>query len=183
LVATLLAAVVLRERVQAGIWIALVLGLVGSMVIIRPGGENFHYAHLLALAGGISVAAYQIMTRLVAQRSDARTTLLYMALAATLITSSLMPFTERMPAFADWWCLLAASLVYLIGHGIYIFAHVRAEASRLAPFVYAQLIGSVSAAFVFFGQLPTLHTILGMLIIVVAGAIPLILRAQRLPPP
>lgn len=180
LIAVLLAALVLGERIKAGIWFAVLLGLAGCLLIIRPGGGNFHFAHVLALAGAVSVAGYQIMTRLVAQRyrSDPRTTLLYMALTAAVITSCIMPFSGPMPDSGDWWRLLATGALYLIGHGIYILAHMRTEASRLSPFVYAQLAGSVGAAWFFFGQIPTLQTVSGLLIITAAGALPLVWRAR-----
>ena len=76
--------------------------------------------------------------------------------------------------------LIGTSLVYAVGHGMYIMAHGRAEASKLAPFIYTQLFGSVAAGWLFYSQVPQLYTALGAGLIALGGCIVLLHRPRSL---
>ena len=81
----------------------------------------------------------------------------------------------------SWVYLLGSSAVYAVGHGMYIMAHARTEASKLAPFIYAQLFGTIAAGWFFYDQLPQLHTALGAGLIASGGSIVLLYRPRREP--
>lgn len=178
LIAVLLAIALLGERVRADKWIALALGFAGMLAIVRPGTGNFDLAHLLALATAFTVALYQIFTSLVTRTSNARTTLFFMALTATVVTSFVVPFAWTGTDWSHWIALASTTALYAVGHGMYIMAHARAEASRLAPFIYFQLAGSMCAGFVFYGQVPRLYTLLGGALIASGGCIALLRRRE-----
>ena len=84
-----------------------------------------------------------------------------------------------MPEPATWLHLVGLALVYAAGHGMYIVAHSRAEASRLSPFVYFQLAGAVAGGFVFYGQVPQIYTLLGGAVIALGGLVAILPRRQR----
>lgn len=178
LFAVLLAIPLLREKIGADKWLALGLGFAGMLIIVRPGSGALDWAHLYALATALTVAFYQIFTSLVTRTASARTTLFFMAATATAITSCIVPFTWTSPGSTQWLHLIASSALYAVGHGVYIMAHARAEASRLAPFIYFQLIGSILAGFIFYDQVPRLYTLLGGALIASGGCIAL-LRLTR----
>jgi drug/metabolite transporter (DMT)-like permease len=178
LIAVLLAIPLLGERIGPAKWLALALGFAGMLIIVRPGTGAVDWAHLFALATALIVAFYQIFTSLVTRTSSAKTTLFFMAATAAAITSCIVPFTWTSTDWMHWLHLVGVSIVYAAGHGMYIMAHARAEASKLAPFVYFQLFGSMVAGFVFYDQVPRLYTLLGAALIATGGCIAL-LRRQR----
>ena len=183
LFAVVFAIPLLGERVRAATWIALAIGFAGMLVIVRPGSGNFEWAHLWALAAAVDIAFYQIFTSLVARDTSAKATLFFMACTASAITSCIVPFTWTTPDRSAWLGLLGTAICYAVGHGMYIRAHSRLPASRLAPFMYFQLIGAIGAAFYFYGQLPSPYMMLGGAMIVAGGLIALLSRARRAAPP
>jgi drug/metabolite transporter (DMT)-like permease len=172
----LLAIPLLGERIGPEKWLALALGFAGMLIIVKPGTGALDWAHLFALATAFVVALYQIFTALVTRTSSAKTTLFFMAATATVITSCIVPITWTPMESGDWLHLAGVSIVYAVGHGMYIMAHARAEASKLAPFIYFQLVGSIMAGFVFYAQVPRLYTLLGAALIASGGCIALLRR-------
>jgi drug/metabolite transporter (DMT)-like permease len=176
LIAVLLAMLLLGERIGPEKWLALALGFAGMLVIVRPGSGAFDWAHVLALTTALTVALYQIFTSLVTRTSSAKTTLFFMAATATVITSCIVPFTWTSTPGNVWLHLAGTSALYAAGHGMYIMAHARAEASRLAPLIYFQLAGSILAGFIFYGQVPRIYTLLGGALIATGGCIAILRR-------
>ena len=101
-------------------------------------------------------------------------------MTASVITTCIVPFSWQSPSFVNWLNLLGTSLVYAVAHGMYIMAHGRAEASKLAPFIYTQLFGSVAAGWLFYSQVPQLYTALGAGLIALGGCIVLLHRPRSL---
>lgn len=178
LIAVLLAIPFLGEKISVDKWLAIALGFAGMLVIVRPGSGALDWAHLFALTTALIVAFYQIITSLVTRTASARTTLFFMAATAAAVTSCIVPFTWTTPSWSSWLHLVSTSALYVVGHGLYIMAHAKAEASRLAPFVYFQLIGSMFAGFVFYEQIPGLYTLLGAALIASGGVIALVRRVR-----
>ena len=179
LLACLLAMPMLGEKVGPERWLALALGISGMFVIVQPGTRNFELGHVYALLCAGVVAFYQIFTAFVVRHANAKTTLLFMAATASVAMSAFVPFWWHSPDLVSWICLLGSSIVYAVGHGIYIMAHARAEASKLAPFIYTQLFGTVAAGWFFYGQWPQLYTALGAGLIAAGGCIVLFYRPAR----
>lgn len=176
LLASLLAMPMLREKMSTDRWLALALGIAGMLVIVQPGANVFQLGHVWALTCAGVIAFYQIFTAFVTRHANAKTTLFYMAATATVVTSAIVPFVWKSPSGANWLALLGTSLVYAVGHGMYIVAHGRTETTRLAPFVYTQLFGTVAAGWLFYSQVPQLYTALGAGLIALGGCIVLLNR-------
>lgn len=180
LLACLLAMPLLGEKIGTERWLALALGIAGMLVIARPGSSTVEWGHLCALASAGVIAFYQIFTSFVTRHSNAKTTLFFMAATASVITTCIVPFGWQSTSLVNWLNLLGSSLVYAVGHGMYIMAHGRAEASKLAPFIYTQLLGTVAAGWLFYGQVPQFYTALGAGLIALGGCIVLSHRPRSL---
>jgi drug/metabolite transporter (DMT)-like permease len=179
LLASLLAMPLLREKMRVERWLALALGIAGMLVIVRPGAGAFQLGHVWALTCAGVIAFYQIFTAFVTRHSNAKTTLFFMAATATVTTSIMVPFVWQSPSAASWLALLGTSLIYAVGHGMYIVAHARAETTQLAPFVYTQLFGSLAAGWLFYGQTLQLYTVFGAGLIALGGCMVLLRRTAR----
>lgn len=89
---TALAAPLLGERVGWRRWAGVLVGLIGALIIIRPGLGVFQPAALFPLGAAVCLAAYQITTRMLSAADPIWTTMLYTAGVGTLIASALVPF-------------------------------------------------------------------------------------------
>lgn len=180
----LLSAVFLHERLTALRVAMIAAGLLGMLLIVRPGGEVFHGAALLALAAAGFNAAFQILTRKLAAE-DARVTLVYPAIVGTVLMSFATPWTgiEQAIPWVDVALIVVAGLVGTFGHFLFILAFQRAPASGLTPFTYVQLVWATVVGWAIFGRLPDAFSLAGMLVIAGSGLVVVLheRRRSRLP--
>jgi drug/metabolite transporter (DMT)-like permease len=171
LLLTAASAWLLRERVRRSAWVALAAGLAGVLIIIRPGGGVFTPAALLPLLTAVSFAAYQLLTRKLAGVDSTMTTLFYSAVVGAVLLAPGLPFYWRAPETAFHAALIAAlGVLASVGHFVLIRAFEHAPPSVLAPFVYSQLVAVLALGYLVFGDFPDGWSLLGMAIIVLAGA-------------
>jgi len=169
LLVTILSIPLLGEVVGIRRWAAVVAGMIGVVVVMRPGTGAFQPAALFGVASSTCWAAGLIMTRKMAGTERAATTLLWSACTGFLVLSLAMPFHFVRPSATQLALALAQGILSSVGQWLVVLAHRTAPASTLAPFSYAQLLWSVIAGFVVFTALPDQWTILGAAIIVGSG--------------
>ncbi|QUS37264.1 DMT family transporter [Falsirhodobacter algicola] len=167
---TLLSIVFLGERVGRHRWLGIVLGLLGVLVVTRPGMEGFHWAFLLSLAGVVIGSGYNILTRMLSTTETSSSMLLMMSAVPALVLAPLAPAFWHMPEDAGTWALLIGTGCFgTLGHYLMILAHRSAPASFLAPFQYVQFLAVLVLGFAIFGSVPDGYTYLGALIVIGSG--------------
>lgn len=166
---TALAVPLLGEKVGWRRWTAALVGLVGVVVVIRPGTGAFQAAALLPLVGAASWAGAAIVTRLMSGRDRPITTLAYSALAGLAVLSAMVPFAWVTPTGTELLLAIAMGVLSTAGHGLVVLAYRHASASMVAPFSYVQLIWAGALGFAVFGSLPDGLTVLGACIIAASG--------------
>ena len=169
LIITALAALVLGEAVGIRRWTGVCIGLVGALIIIRPGLGVFQIAALLPLGAATFLACYQIATRMLSGADGIWTTVLYTAGVGALIASAVVPFYWTTPAPLELFWMLMMGVLAGLGHLALVYGMGQASASVLAPTNYTALIWAIIFGFVFFAELPDALTLLGAAIIVGAG--------------
>ncbi len=169
LVMTMLAPLVLGEKVGLRRWLAVLVGLIGAMIIIRPGFREGATGSWLALSSGILFAMHLLLTRKVARSTPAELTLVFTALFVFAATSLAMPFVWVTPSADHWLWLLLAGIMVSIASYCLVRAYQYAPASVLAVFGYSELLFAVMAGLVFFGDFPDAMTFLGAAIIAASG--------------
>jgi drug/metabolite transporter (DMT)-like permease len=168
---TVLAATVLHEKVSAMRWALVAGGFVGTIVIIRPGGEAFHWASLLPLGLVGSNAWFQVLTSKLARTEDPVTMHLYTGWVGTLIASLALPFVWT--ALPHWWLWLALcfmGFMATVGHFMLILAYQRAPAATLTPYLYTQIAFAMLGGWLVFAHVPDGWSMIGMAMIAVCGA-------------
>jgi drug/metabolite transporter (DMT)-like permease len=159
----------LGERVGARRWLAVAIGFIGALIIIRPGGD-VHWSAILVIASIILYALFLIQTRRLATLDDPRTTASYTMVVACIVSTIALPFFWITPAnLIDLLVFVGIGLAGAGAHFGLIKAFEYAEASLVAPFDYGQLIGAALLGYVIFGELPDLWTWVGAAIIVASG--------------
>ena len=159
----------LGERVGTRRWLAVAIGFIGALIIIRPGGD-VHWSAILVVASTILYALFLVQTRRLAALDDPRTTASYTMVVACVVSTIALPFFWITPAnLTDLLVFLGIGLAGALAHFGLIKAFEYAEASLVAPFDYGQLIGAGLLGYVIFVELPDLLTWVGATIIVASG--------------
>ncbi|MDI1360780.1 DMT family transporter [Methylotenera sp.] len=169
LIVTALSGPLLGERIARLQWIAVAIGFIGVLFIVRPGGSMFHPVALLALGAALSFSVYQIITRKLNHTDSSSTTNFISGLISALITSMLLPFFWKTPTLHFALLMVLLGISALVSHLWMTKAYQHAKPSTLAPFSYTQLLFAGLIGYVFFNQIPDLIGLVGMLIIVAGG--------------
>ncbi len=159
----------LGEHVGMKRWIAVLVGFLGVLVIMRPGSASFHWAMLLSVASSICGAFYNIATRKVGGRDRAETSLFYVSVIGAAAAIVPLPWVWEMPQGLAWPLLVFMGIAGGIGHYMLIQAHRMAPASALAPFVYTQIVWMILVGYLAFGDFPDHWTLIGAAIVVACG--------------
>ena len=166
---TALSIVFLGERVGVRRWIATALGLIGVLIILRPGTGAFHAAAFFPIVSALAWACTLIMTRMMSGREHALTTMAWSSIAGVCIVSALVPFAWVTPSWHDILFGILIGVASTAGQGIVVLAFRYADASVLAPFSYTQLLWVSILGFLIFGELPDIWTVTGAVFIVGSG--------------
>jgi drug/metabolite transporter (DMT)-like permease len=171
LLVTILSPFLLGEKIGPIRIACVVVGFLGSLVIIRPGVEEIGPGTVLAVCTGISYAFYVILTRKLAGTAPPMVTLTFTVLVGGVVLSLALPW---------FWSGLNGFQLLLMGfmgaagglaHYFLIKAYDYAEASFLAPLSYSSIILATALGYVVFGDFPDIWTWIGCAIIITAGIV------------
>ena len=162
----------LGERVGPWRWLAIIIGFIGIMTVIRPFGETLHWAVFLSLANAFAFALYLILTRRLADSVAADTLQFYTGFVGTIV---LLPFGlaewQNPEGPLAWIILFSLGPLAWFGHGLLIRANNFAPASLLTPFGYSFILYLTAWSYLVFGNIPDRWTIVGACIVVSSGLI------------
>jgi drug/metabolite transporter (DMT)-like permease len=166
---TALSILFLGESVGVRRWLATAVGLIGVLIILRPGSGAFHAAAFFPIVSALTWACTLIMTRMLSGRERVITTMTYSSLAGVGILSALVPFVWVTPSWHDILFGIVVGVASTAGQWIVVLAFRYAGASVLAPFSYSQLVWVSILGFMIFGEVPDVWTVTGAAIIVASG--------------
>ena len=169
LIVTAFSPIFLGEKVGVRRWSAVIIGFVGSLVVIRPGFVEINLASLAALGTGVMYGFYLIITRKLSTSDNPLLTLLLTGVVGAAIITCVMPFIWVQPSINQWSMMAAIGVFACIGHLFLILSLKYADASKLAPFSYFEIITNIIIGYYFFSDFPDNWTFLGLAIIVISG--------------
>ena len=169
LIVTAFSPIFLGERVGLRRWTAVIIGFIGSLVVIRPGFVEINLASLSALCTGIMYGFYLIITRKLSTSDNSLLTLLLTGTVGLVVISLTMPFIWINPSPLQWSLMAGIGLFACIGHLFLILSLKYADASKLAPFSYFEIITNIIIGYYFFNDFPDNWTFLGLFIIILSG--------------
>lgn len=163
---TMGAALFLKEKVDAKIWAATIIGLVGVMIMLSPreGGDLFYV--LVAIVGAVITAGTILTVRAFHPSEAIGTVLTYQGALVVPVLIVPMLLTWQMPTPGEWLLLGLIGLVSTAGHWTFVAAYRHAEAARLAPLDFLRLVLLSLAGLVFFQEHPEPTLLVGMAIVV-----------------
>ncbi|MGQ0457557.1 MAG: DMT family transporter [Hyphomicrobium sp.] len=170
LVVAALAGPILGEYVGWRRALAIAVGFLGILVVVRPGVADVHWAFAVSFAGMLAYAAFMIVTRLLSDYDTPLVTLFY-ALIAGAVGGAFVAIPEWVwPSDAwQWLALLSLGAFGGFGHYLLILAYRLAPASAVSPFLYFQILSMVGLGYLLFGDTPDLWSLVGSAIIVASG--------------
>lgn len=166
---TALSVMLLAEKVGVRRWAATVTGLVGVIIIVRPGTAGFTIASLLPLLSALAWAVTLVVTRIMSGADRTTTTMAYGALVGVLVLSAIVPLYWVTPTWTELAIGVAIGLSSTAGHWIVVMAFRYADASVLAPFSYSQLLWVTLFGLLVFGEVPDIYTAVGAAIVIASG--------------
>jgi drug/metabolite transporter (DMT)-like permease len=180
---TVIAALILRERVGWRRWTAVLVGFLGVVIALGPSALSFGAAAMVAFAGSIIYSAFLIMTR-VLRGTQESVLAAWQVIGGIIVGVVAAPFLWQ--PVGHWWDaalmgflgVVAVLAILAINRSL-----VLAPASVVVPFQYTMIVWAVIFGFVFFGTVPTMQTLIGAVIIIGAGLFIFFREQQRGVPP
>ena len=160
---------VLKERVGFQRIAGIVIGLAGTLIIIRPGTEVFSYYSLFPLGAAIGYSGYAIATRFLSRDEGIWTSYFYTALLGAVFASFVVPFHWETPDPSDLPWYLVVIVFGAAGQYFLIRSLFLVEATIVAPFTYVSLVFAGIYGAAVFGEYPDIWTWAGAAVIAAAG--------------
>ena len=170
LVLSLLAGPILGEWVGPRRLIAILVGFIGVLVVVRPGVGTMQPGMIYSIGSLFCYAFYNMFTRMLAATDPSTTTTFFSSISGVVILTPFVPWFWQWPQSWGVWLGLAAMGAFGgFGHYLLILAHGRAPAAVLAPYVYTQIVWMTALGFIVFGDVPGFYTAIGAGIVVTSG--------------
>ena len=165
----ILAVVFLGERAKASVWIGVVGGFTGVLLVMRPQFDQINSGHVYIIACAVFVSIQLALNRKLSNASPPLVTAFSGAVCATVVLTVLLP-GSWVPVLDDsWWLIGLLVLSGTLSQTLLVFAFVYADASTLAPFTYFEIVSAILLGYLMFGTLPSLLSWAGILLITVGG--------------
>lgn len=169
-IVTIMGALILKETVGIRRWVAVTIGFIGTLIVIRPGLGIVHPASFLLIIAAAAFAFRQILSRTLAGGDKTSTTVAYTAIVSWTLLSIPLGFVWQTPTTSQEIVLLIAiAIMAAFAETLVIMALSTAQAVVVAPVQYTLLIWGTMYGFLIFGQLPDFWTLVGAIIIVATG--------------
>ena len=169
LIVVALAVPMLGEKVDLRRALAVVVGFLGVLVVVRPGFAELSWPLLIPLCAAFLWALYQILLRLCARTDTSDTTLLWSAAIGLLASSCVGPLNWVPMTGTAWGFMVLISLLGAGAHLALTKAMQFAEAAAVQPYSYTLLVWAAVLGAVIYGDIPDGWTFAGAALIVGSG--------------
>ena len=166
---TILSYPLLKEKVARNQYLIVIAGFIGIFIATEPETNNFTIYYFIAVAGSALYGLAVITIRQLGETEAPGTTFFYFTIICTILSGCTLPFDWISPNSMDW--------AYLFGIGVFgglaqfamIKAYKLAPANLIAPVEYTQFLWAIVFGLVIWGEVPSLKTYIGALIIIGAA--------------
>ena len=169
LLITVLSIPVLGEVVGPRRWLAVLVGLAGVLIVLRPGATEFGLGHLAALVAAFGSAAASVIVGRVGREERSMVLLLYPMVANVCVMGAILPFVYQPMPLGDFLRMAAVAGLGFVAMLAMLAAYRVAEAVVVAPMQYSQILWAVLYGALFFSEFPDVWTLVGALIVIASG--------------
>jgi drug/metabolite transporter (DMT)-like permease len=178
LIITVLSIPILGETVRLRRWMAVIVGLIGVMVVLRPGSTELTLGHAAAILAAFGGAFASIVVRKIGAEERTVVMLLYPMVANFVVTGLALAFVYKPMPIEHLGMLAVISIMAWIAGRIIISAYRTGEAAIVAPMQYSQILWATGFGLLFFGETTDAYTAAGATIIIASG-IYIVFRESR----
>ena len=171
-----LSAIFLKEKVSTKIWIAIFIGFIGVLIILRPTSSIFDPKALLPLLAALVLGLYQVVTKKVSEHDTTETSLFYTSIIGIFIMSLLASNFWNPVSSSSYILFFIIGIFFSLGVYLQIIALSMARASIIQPFHYTLIFWAIILGYIFYDDFPDNFTILGALVITISGIYVLVNR-------
>ena len=164
-----LSAIFLKEKVSTKTWIAIFVGFIGVLIILRPTSSIFDPKALLPLLAAFVLGLYQVVTKKVSEHDTTETSLFYTSIIGIFIMSLLASNFWTPVSSSSYILFLIVGIFFSLGIYLQIIALSMASASIIQPFHYTLIFWAIIFGYIFYNDIPDLFTIVGAVIITLSG--------------
>ena len=164
-----LSAIFLKEKVSTKTWIAIFVGFVGVLIILRPTSSIFDPKALLPLLAAFALGLYQVVTKKVSEHDTTETSLFYTSIIGIFVMSLLASNFWSPISSSSYILFLIVGIFFSLGIYLQIIALSMASASIIQPFHYTLIFWAIIFGYIFYNDIPDLFTIVGAVIITLSG--------------
>lgn len=183
LAVTLAAALIFGDPIGWRRLLAISVGFVGVLLIVKPGTEGFDIWAMLGLASVVAVVVRDLSTRKLSRGVPSVAVAVWSGVAVTLLGLAGVPFQGwQAVGLAEAGLILAAAANLIVGYVTVVMVMRGGDIGFIAPFRYMALFWAILLGYAVFGALPDRWTVIGAAIVVATGIFTL-WRERRLRAP
>lgn len=160
---------ILGERVGWRRWMAILVGFIGVLIVLRPGADVFQFGVVVPLISALLFALYGLLTRFVARKDAAATSFFWTGTVGAVAMTCVGIWHWQPLSLQDWGWMTCLCISGAFGHWMLIRCYEVAEASAVQPFAYLQLIFASAIGVLIFGETISLNVAIGAGLVVLAG--------------
>ncbi|MFN6952993.1 MAG: DMT family transporter [Albidovulum sp.] len=169
LLITILAIPLLGERVRVRRWAAVIVGLIGVIIVIRPGQAEFSLGHLAALTAAVCGATASVIVRKIGSDERSVVLLLFPMVGNFIVTGLALPFVYHPMPVGDLGLMAVIAGLGLVASFLVILSYRAGEAAIVAPMQYSQILWATGYGYLLFDEGLDGATVLGAGIIIASG--------------
>jgi S-adenosylmethionine uptake transporter len=166
---TVLSIPILGEVVRFQRWAAVGVGLIGVLIVLRPGATDITLGHMAALTAAFCSALGSVLVRKIGNEERSAVLILYPMLLAIVVMSLMQPAVYQPPSLLHLAMMALVGVFSVIAQHLIILAYRAAPAGVVAPSQYSQIIWATLFGMIFFGEHPDGWVAVGASVIIASG--------------
>jgi S-adenosylmethionine uptake transporter len=168
---SVLAIFFLGERIAVVRWLAILLGLIGVLIVLRPSIDSVKIGHLAALCSALCGAISAIISRKIGSSENMATMIVFPLLATILVSGVMLLYVYEPMPLSDLGLMFLVGALGLLGQYLILSGYRIAPAAYIAPMQYSQIIWAILFGYLFFNEAVDRYVILGSAITILSGVI------------
>jgi len=165
----IIAVIFLGEHADWSVWIGVIGGFIGVLLVMRPEFDQLETGSLYIFACAVIISIQLALNRKLSIVSPPLVIAFAGAVIASVALTLLLPGHWKPIPDDAWWLIGLLVLSGTINQTLLVFAFAHADASTLAPFTYSEMVSAILFGYLFFGSLPSLLSWAGILLITAGG--------------
>jgi len=169
IVAALLAVPILGEKIGIQRTLAILIGFIGVLIIVKPGSDLFNLKSLLPIGSALFMASVYLSTRSLMNTESSVSIIFYYSVALLFTSIIFFPNNFKFPDIFNLICFMSLGIMGSAGHFFMSQAAKQADVAVTAPFEYTSFVFVGFMAYIFYNEIPNISVVIGSLLIILAS--------------